>query len=142
MTREELLLATLASTTGEFTPVQIQKALFLLDKKAASLTGGPFFSFRPYDYGPFDQSIYKDLAVLRDAELVIISGDPTSKQRAYGLTPLGRARGASILAALPTQTSGYIAQLTDFVRGLGFAQLVSSIYKEFPDMQVKSVFRG
>lgn len=142
MTREELLLATLASVDGEFSPVQIQKTMFLLDRKAASLTGGPHFSFRAYDYGPFDQTIYESLSALRNQGLVVISGDPTSKQRGYGLTTVGREKGKAILAGLAPQISGYISQLAKFVRSLGFAQLVSSIYKEFPEMKANSVFRG
>ena len=142
MTRDELLLAALASSTGYFSPVQIQKTLFLLDKKASAWTDGPHFNFRAYDYGPFDQSIYGSLSVLRDSGFVEIIGDPTSKQRRYSLTPLGRTRGTAILDALPKEISTYITELTAFVRGLGFAQLVSSIYKEFPEMTANSVFRG
>lgn len=142
MTRDELILATLASANGEFSPVQIQKALFLLDKKASAWIGGPHFDFRPYDYGPYDQSIYTSLSSLRDAGLVEIVGDPTSKQRRYNLTGPGRDQGSAILAAQPQQISSYISQLAQFVRSLGFAQLVSSIYQEFPEMKANSVFRG
>lgn len=135
------MLATLASADGEFSPVQIQKTMFLLDKKAASMTGGPHFKFRPYDYGPFDESIYQSLYKLRDEALVVINTSPASKYRGYGLTAAGREKGKAILAAQKPEVSGYISQLAKFVRDLGFAQLVSSIYKAFPEMKANSVFR-
>jgi hypothetical protein len=141
MTRDELLLATLASADGEFSPVQIQKTMFLLDKKAASMTGGTHFKFRAYDYGPFDETIYQSLCALRDQALVVINTSPASKYRGYGLTAAGRVKGNAILAAQKPQLSGYISQLTKFVRSLGFAQLISSIYKEFPEMKANSVFK-
>jgi uncharacterized protein len=142
MTREELLLAALASTDGEFSPVQIQKTIFLLDRKVPEWTGGPHFNFKAYDYGPFDQSIYQVLTALRDRGLVEISGDASSKHRRYALTALGREQGVNVLAQQPTEISSYFNQLTEFVKSLGFAQLVSTIYNEFPEMKVNSVFKG
>lgn len=141
MTRNELILATLAAAERDFSPVQIQKALFLIDRKAPSWTGGPHFDFRAYDYGPFDASIYSDLATLKELGLVQINGEATSRQRRYGLTQSGRERGQNILSSYPVPFSNYVRQLVSFVQKLGFAQLVSSIYREYPEMKANSVFK-
>ncbi len=142
MNRDEILLATLAAADGDFSPVQIQKTMFLLDKKVAHLTGGPHFNFRAYDYGPFDQSIYQSLTNLSISGLAAISGDPTTKQRRYGLTSEGQKTGTAILGGMEPALAKYITELTAWVRSVGFAELVSSIYQEFPDMKANSVFRG
>ena len=36
----------------------VQKLLFLLDREAAEIVGGPHFRFVPYNYGPFDKGVY------------------------------------------------------------------------------------
>jgi len=56
MDRGDLVLAALAAggVGASYSPVQVQKLLFLIDREAANLVDGPHFSFRPYDYGPFE----------------------------------------------------------------------------------------
>ena len=52
--RKELVLATLAAADGaRFTPVQLQKAIFLLDRNLPADLLDTKFGFVPYDYGPF-----------------------------------------------------------------------------------------
>lgn len=142
MTRDDLILAVLASADGEFSPVQIQKTLFLLDKKASRLTRGPHFEFRAYDYGPFDASIYRSMAKLANEGFVEIIGDPDSRARRYGLTQSGRIRGKEILKGCDPSLISYLRDLARFIRGLSFSQLVSAIYREFPEMKANSVFQG
>ncbi len=139
MTRDELILSTLAAAKSEMSPVQVQKALFLLERKAQTLTKAPPFNFAPYDYGPFDQSIYDSLASLKQQGLVEIK-DPTTKWRRYSLTPAGVERGAAALAIEPAATK-YVGELVAWVQRLSFTQLVSAIYKEYPEMKANSVFR-
>ena len=62
MTRQQLLLAILASAQGRpFSPVQLQKATFLVTKNIRGIvTKGARFHFVPYDYGPFDLAVYSE----------------------------------------------------------------------------------
>ena len=63
LTRQDwLLLALSKSPCGAMSPVQIQKAMFLFGREAGDAVGTDFYSFQPYDYGPFDAAIYADLA--------------------------------------------------------------------------------
>ena len=69
MERRQLLLAALSPAKGgQYTPVQVQKLIFLLDREASALTGGPHYKFVPYDYGPFDSDVYADLRSLADED--------------------------------------------------------------------------
>ena len=53
--QERALVALHAIPSGQATPVQAVKMLFLMEKEATDGIGGPEFNFVPYDYGPFDQ---------------------------------------------------------------------------------------
>jgi len=142
MDRYEVTLATLAASNGAVhTPVQIQKLLFLLDNKIPEKINGPHFNFVPHNYGPFDRTIYDVLRILEDQGQVEIIRDPSLQWSRYRTTPEGQEEGEEILGRLDAVFSEYIKELSEFVRGLSFSQLVSYIYKEYPEMQVNSVFR-
>jgi hypothetical protein len=91
--RQNLMLAAL-SGGGEratYTPVQVQKLFFLIDREAAVYLSGPHFNFKPYDYGPFDKAVYDELQYLTKIGLAdIVQGD---RARLYMLTAEGYAIG-------------------------------------------------
>ena len=99
MQRNDYVLAIL-SANGEqasFSPVQVQKLFFLLDREISQFVGGPYFDFEPYDFGPFDKDVYGVLDRLDLSGLVEkTSGD---RYRRYSLTPEGLARGRGLFAA-------------------------------------------
>ena len=142
MTQREFVLASLASAKGEsFTPVQLQKFLFLLDRNIGPRLGGSGFTFRPYHYGPFDRDVYTALERLRDEGLAEIGQAPTSL-RTFRLTDAGHSAGEQLASdLLDSRTRAYMAAVSDFVRSHSFTSLVSSIYKAYPDMKVNSVFQ-
>jgi hypothetical protein len=138
----DIVLAALAAANGaEHSPVQIQKILFLIDKKIATDLGGPFFDFIPYDYGPFDRAIYDVLDELASKGFVEVIAYPDLRWRKYRVNLAGQKTGEEILTLLPPKVSDYIARLSEFVRSLSFAQLVSVIYNAYPEMKANSVFR-
>jgi uncharacterized protein len=142
MTRSEILLAGL-SAGGEnamYTPVQVQKLFFLLDREASAALGGPFFNFVPYDYGPFDQAVYAGLDDLARRNLALVQ--PTGRYRVYGLSQAGRQEGQRLLSTLPLSTRHYVSNVANWVRQLSFQQLVAAIYNKYPEMKANSVFRG
>ena len=74
MNPRDLVLAILAAAEGRpYTPVQIQKAIFIIcDQFPSLIDAGPGFHFEPYDYGPFDSDVYSELAQLqRSGDAVI-----------------------------------------------------------------------
>jgi uncharacterized protein YwgA len=140
--RQEIMLAVLASeSAARFAPVQVQKLFFLVDENAAPRLGGKLFSFQPYNYGPFDAEVYRELEALETAGLVTISPGPGG-QRRYFLTPAGYDRGRRELEDLPGPIRAYLADVSRWVRSLSFAQLVGSIYSAYPQMRENSIFVG
>lgn len=141
LTREDKILAALAPAgTGLHTPVQVQKLLFLLEDNIPESMGGRHFHFEPYHYGPFDKTVYSALEVLSRMGLVDIEYG-SGNWRNYRLTPEGQARGQEILQRLEPSAVEYIKKISDFVRKLSFSQLVSAVYKAYPEMRARSVFQ-
>ena len=139
-TSDFILLAMSPAGNSPFTPVQVQKLLFLLDMNVAEQTDGPHFNFEPYDYGPFDKQVYLKLEQLRDLELVEISTLDGHGLRTYRLTNEGQKIGENSLKELPKPIQRYVSKVVEFVCSLSFAQLVSAIYQAYPEMSVNSVF--
>ena len=142
MNKLDLLLTALAAgEKNEYTPVQIQKLMFLLDKNISNRIGGPFYNFRPYDYGPFDASIYEDLRELKKQGYISTSPSNRGWEK-HQLTDLGLAKANEFTAQIDPSIFDYFRAVSEFVRSLSFADLVSSIYKAYPEMKVNSIFKG
>lgn len=143
MNRRDLLLATMAAAQGgHFTPVQIQKAMFLVTRNLPFLIDeGPEFDFVPYDYGPFDRNVYVEAENLRDSNEAIIAPSPYGRWSTYAATLQGSERGQCILAQLDPEIMRYIVDVTNWVRAQSFGPLVKAIYDQYPEMRRNSVFR-
>jgi hypothetical protein len=140
--KDEFVLAVLAASDGaEFTPVQVQKLFFLLDRKAPNIVEGPYFDFHPDDYGPFDSSVYSTLESLSRAGHVSIDCVQDLRRRLYRPTIAGQKIGRDKLSHFPLPVQEYIASLSRWLRGLSFADLVTYVYTEFPEMKANSIFR-
>lgn len=144
MNRRELLLAVLACSDGRpYSPVQIQKAIFLVTENVPGLvTEGPGFAFDAYDYGPFDSSVYTEALALRaDGDAVIAPSD-IGRWNTYAASDAGLERGREILDAMDEQTREYLRRVSAWVRSQSFSSLVKSIYDAYPHMRANSIFRG
>jgi len=135
----DFVLAALAPANREpHSPVQVQKLLFVLQEEIPGSIGGKHFEFEPYDYGPFDASVYRVLENLSEKNLVeIIPGWWNS----FRLTADGQERGNKLLEEMEEPIKEYFKRLSRFVLSLSFSQLVSSIYKAYPNMKENSVFQ-
>ena len=109
----------------------------MLDKEV--FTENPHFDFKPYDYGPFDPDVYREIEKLGVEGLAEVS---LSQQnyRTYRLTDEGLNQGASDLRILADSTRTYIVELVKWILPLGFREVVSSIYEAYPEMKENSVF--
>lgn len=142
MKKDDFVLAVLAASNGAIhTPVQVQKLFFLLDKNISNRVGGPFFKFQPDAYGPFDRDVYMTLENLQTNEFVCIQKDSKSLYKTYRTSPQGGIMGEKCLSQLDLDVRDYIRDLSAWVRSLTFTELVSTIYKMFPEMKVNSIFR-
>jgi len=139
--KKSIVLASFAASNGGIhTPVQIQKLLFLIDKSVSTMVQGPHFNFKPYDYGPFDQNVYTVLEGLcQEGSVEIIESGQTWKK--YRLTPNGQKIGDNALNSIESKGQEFIREISKFVLSLSFPQLVSAIYKAYPEMKQNSVFK-
>lgn len=140
MDQRDIILAGLAPAKGAaHTPVQVQKLFFLLEKNIPEVYGGPLFDFNPYNYGPFDSSVYQILESLESEGLVDINFQ--NNWKTYTLTVPGQIEAEKIFNELPSTAKEFIREISDFVRSLSFTQLVRAIYKAYPEMKQNSVFQ-
>ena len=140
--REEIALVVLSlAEGGAFTPVQIQKALFLASEKVSSGFRDLRYNFQPYDYGPFDSQVYADVESLRKRGLAQINQEPGSRWRTYSATEGGIAEGHHMARQLTEQQRAVLGRIVHLVRSLSFNDLVSAIYRAYPGMRERSVFR-
>jgi uncharacterized protein len=141
MNRTNLVLAALyPANTDSYTPVQIQKLLFLIQKKIPVFEKDGF-DFKPYDYGPFDKNVYTELETLAEEGFVSIREQESSSWRTYGLTNDGLTKAKEIFDSLDANSREKITKLSGFVRQLSFSQLVAAIYNAYPEMKQNSVFK-
>jgi hypothetical protein len=142
MTRDDVLLAMLATARGQsFTPVQIQKAMFLLTENLPLLVTGPSFNFVAYDYGPFDREVYDGAERLQIQRLAEIRPSPFGRWNTYAATAEGIEAGDALLARMSPGVSNYIGEISEWVRRQSFGGLVRSIYDAYPAMRANSIFR-
>lgn len=143
MHRRDVLLATMGSAEGRsFSPVQLQKAVFLIDRNVPQVfDANSRFQFAPYDYGPFDREVYSEATALELAGFVA-TGRGVNGYKEYAVTDNGLARAQELQAMLDDTSRDYIERVVGWVRSLSFAKLVKSIYEAYPEMRANSVFDG
>ena len=142
MNRQDVLLAALAASQGRpYSPVQIQKTMFLISKNIPKVfSNGTVYKFSPYDYGPFDSDVYVDAEKLeKDGLVEIIKG---GRWKNYAATDEGLKKGKEVLNLMKPERKTYIKEVSKWVRGQDFAQLVNAIYEQYPDMKANSIFKG
>jgi uncharacterized protein YwgA len=143
LARDDIALIVLSlAEGGPFTPVQVQKSLFLAsDKVADAFRHDSRYDFQPYDYGPFDWQVYSDVEELQRRGLVQINQQPGTRWRTYAATERGVAQGRHLARQLTGQQRAVLEKIASLVRSLSFNDLVSAIYRAYPEMRERSVFR-
>lgn len=142
--RNEIALVVLSlADRGDFTPVQIQKALFLVSEEIpGAFDPQSRFNFQPYDYGPFDPAVYSEIEYLERNGLAEILYAPNGRWRVYRATREGIEEAQGRLYGLLTnQQMDLLRRIVHVVRSLTFNELVSAIYRSYPRMRERSVFR-
>jgi hypothetical protein len=137
-----MLLAIDAAGAQGLSPVQLQKALFLLGKAAPEAIGDQWYEFKPYHYGPFDRAVYVEAErSSKKGEIEVSQRDGENWNR-YAITRDGEIRVSYILRETPAATVTYLGQLVAWVQAQTFQALVTAIYAKYPEMRANSVFQG
>ena len=139
MTKSEVILAAMAGAheAAVFDPVRIQKLIFLIEEEAAEFINGPHFDFKPYRYGPFDKSVFRELERLNvQGKVRVLWG---TNRHNFALTARGRECGKQALDSLSEPLSDYFQKCARWVLSLSFGTLLSAIYEKYPHMAANSV---
>lgn len=144
MLRKDVLLGILSAADGQpFTPVQIQKATFLVSRNIPDIFDQDSrFNFLPYDYGPFDNFVYKEIDILMHENLASIFKSISGNWNEYAATSQGVLLGKNLLHIMNDRDRNYIERIVHWVRSQTFSQLVKSIYDAYPEMKKNSIFQG
>ena len=144
MNKRDLTLAMLACAEGRpYTPVQLQKALFLATRQVPGIINqGPEFNFRPYDYGPFDSDVYTEATHLHMQGDAVVAPSGQGRWNTYSASDRGLVKGREILAQIPESSRRFLIEVSGWVRSQSFSGLVKSIYDAYPEMRANSIFRG
>ena len=141
MKREEVVLAAMSSVrTKPFLPVQIQKLFFILDQDIPQQFDGPLFNHKAHDYGPFDLEVYKKLEKLSVKGFVEITYLNNEGIKTYRLTPEGYDKGEELLKMFSEPAQNHVRKVSEWLLSHSFSQIVSAVYKKYPEMAVNSVF--
>lgn len=139
--RKDWVLLTLATEEEQtFTPIQLQKSVFLIGKELD--INKNFFDFEPYNYGPFDVDVYRDAEELQKDNLVYITYPEHLRWNVYSITQKGIERAKEIAEKLDINEESAINNQVNWVLEKNFRELVNSIYKEYPKFAENSILRG
>ena len=128
--KQVTLLNALQSAGSEgLTPVQIQKVMFLYGESLEAKEKADFYNFVPYNYGPFDKTIYSDLEKLVGQNM--LKKKRSSSGAWYTYYPLNTSA---------THSDNYIDKLVKWAQKQSFKDLLLAIYEHYPQYKEKSVF--
>ena len=135
------LMALACAPDGVLSPVQMQKALFLVTKRAESDIGKDLYEFKAHYYGPFSADIYRDINALQQEGRADLVANQFRPWKSYGLTQAGRAEADKALAGLNPKVAGFLKSVVEWVVARDFPELLRAVYAEYPDYAVNSVFQ-
>ena len=131
-----LLIADGAGGTFSLDPIRLMKGCFIVAE-----IGPPewrdLFEFRPYDYGPFDPSVYR----ARDALVGkgLLEARPVGRYSHYAITDAGRERANEIAGGMDQRIAQWLRDIGHWVTSKSFNDLLREIYDRFPDYATRSI---
>jgi uncharacterized protein YwgA len=143
--KEQLTLLALGLADGKpLSPVQLQKAVFLLQERLTddTLSRTARYAFVPHNYGPFCSAVYDDARELSERGFATISASDKGNFQEYAASERAVERAKSIAEKMQPETVALAQDIVDWVRAQSFRDLVSAIYKEYPHFRVNSIFNG
>ena len=140
--KDFLLLVVAAGAGKPLTPVELQKILFLINEAKLLESDDSLYNFKPYHYGPFDAQVYKDADILGREGLVHRLPSDEGSWTDTTISTAGLNKAEDLRKELPEPWIKYIHELVGWSQKLTFRELVSVIYKMYPQYRENSVFQG
>ena len=136
------LMALACAPNAVLSPVQMQKALFLMTKRTGGGIGDELYEFIPHNYGPFSAQIYRDIDALAEEGQADFVPNQFCTWNSYGLTEDGRKEAEKALASLDPQVKNFLHSVVEWVTDRDFPELLRAVYDAYPEYATNSVFRG
>jgi len=134
--RSDWLLRFIAGTDhydGWIDRIRVMKGMFLFQEDGHAPRWEVDYKFRPYDYGPFTEEIYRDAMLLIERGLVA----EAVEAKAYRVTEAGR-RYLSTVQFDPKPLAALI-ELRVLVSDLSFRELLKTVYQKHPASAARSI---
>ncbi len=136
-----VLLVVSAAGNDGLTPVQLQKSVFLVGKSGLSGLPTEFYSFTPYNYGPFNANIYRDAEHLAAEGLLAQVQAVGRTWPMFSITPAGRNRAEKLYSRVQDILQEHIKNIVEWVKAQSFTHLLRTIYAKYPEFKENSVFQ-
>ncbi|HET9154787.1 MAG TPA: hypothetical protein VFN85_11805 [Solirubrobacterales bacterium] len=118
-----------------FDAIRTMKSAFIVSRRGLSEWHG-LFDFQPYDYGPFDPSVYRSRDSLLGRGFLQRSGG----YDACVVTDEGNER-VEQLEALLGENADWLKRIGRWACSRSFAQLLREVYSEYPEFAARSIAR-
>jgi len=140
--REDWLLLFIGLPGGKFyaDQVRVMKGMFLFSKEGPASVRN-LYDFTPYDYGPFDTGVYRDLDKLEAQGLIRSSFLLGTNRRIFEPSSQGAERVADLLKQAPRDAVQVLGRIKTEVTSLGFIELLKYVYDKYPEYARRSVVR-
>ena len=140
MKRSDVLLMVLTAAGGvPFNLTQIIKALYIVQQEAPDLLDEFPYVFRAGDYGPTCDTIFFDLHELSDNGLVLST---VKGNLLWAASVKGADLARNWFTHLPGSKVDYLKQVSEFVLGLSFVELIAAVCKKYPVICENLIFKG
>jgi hypothetical protein len=138
--RQDILLLIADGADGQFPldPIRLMKGCFIVAQIGPDEWKG-LFEFSPYDYGPFDPSVYRARDALLGKDLLLERS--AGRYSNYSVPPDGHARADEIARRLEPQLAAWLRNIGHWVTSKSFNDLLREIYDRFPDYASRSIAR-
>lgn len=136
--QEDLMLLLAAGADGpyDFDPIRVMKGSFIIAQQGRQEWRG-LYDFRPYDYGPFDPSVYRTKDTLIARGLLVVSKE--SRYPSYRLTDAGHTHLVDVEHRVGAAAASWVKRIGHYVTSKSFSQLLDEVYRRFPEYAVRSV---
>jgi uncharacterized protein YwgA len=142
--RQKTLLVFLGADGGEkLDPIRVQKGLFILAEETPPdwLPSEARYRFEPYHYGPYSSALYSDLDELVHRGYVETTQVLGRSWDYYSLNSEGARIYQEVSEAMDPKAVEYSRKVREFIGKLSFRKLLTTVYEQYPDYAVNSVFK-
>lgn len=121
--------------------IRMQKGVFLLEMRGPE-DWRDFYTFKPYDWGPFSRDLISDVDRLQSRKLLTLMRFAGLQYSEYRTTDGGEEIVERAVDEMDEETVDFVRSVRRYVTRKPFASLLREVYDAYPAYAVKSRFKG